>query len=330
MPIQRRCQRHSPDRTPGASMQASTAIQRRPFPRLELALAIALATTASAALAQPAAPGQVSWSASLTGIGQLDAGLDQGGNFSWNGVVAQGGVSRQFTPDFSAGLSLRYVHERWQFDTPSALGTVAPWGHINRPAVGFRIAQRITPQLGVFIAPELEWSYESGASASDAKSFGAVFGATQFFSPTLVLGIGAGVFRQIDKTRFFPLLIVNWQIDDQWRLSNPFQAGPAGGAGLELVRALGSQWELAAGASVRDYRFRLRHYGPTPDGLGRNQGVPVFARLTRQLGTQGRVDLYAGAVTGGKLRVLDPSGATVSSSSYRPAPLLAASATLSF
>ena len=329
MPIQRRCHRHSPDGT-GASMQASAARRRLASPGLELALAIGLATAASAALAQPAAAGPVSMTASLTGIGQLDAGLDQGGTFSWNGVVVQGGVTRQFTPDFSAGLSLRYVYEDWQFDTPSALGTVAPWGHLNRPAVGFRIAQQITPQLGVFIAPELEWSYESGASASDAKNFGAVFGATQYFSPTLVLGIGAGVFRQIDKTRVFPLLIVHWQIDDQWRVGNPFQAGPAGGAGLELVRALGSQWELAAGASVRDYRFRLRHDGPAPDGIGRNQGVPVFARLTRQLGTQGHIDFYAGAVTGGKLRVLDSNGATLSSSDYRAAPLLAASATLSF
>jgi len=298
--------------------------------RFDLAAAIVLATTASGAIAQSAATDQVSLSASLTGIGQLDARLDQGGKFSWNGVLVQGSAARQFTPEFSAALSLRYGYESWHFDEPSALGTVAPWGHINRPAVGFRIAQQIAPQLGVFIAPELEWSYESGASASDAKTFGAVFGATQYFSPTLVLGVGAGVFRQIDKTRVFPLLIVNWQIDDQWRVSNPLQAGPAGGAGLELVRALGSQWELAAGASFRDYRFRLRDDGPAPGGIGRNEGVPVFARLTRQLGPRGHIDLYAGAVTAGKLRVLDANGATLSSSSYHPAPLLAASATLSF
>ena len=128
---------------------------------------------------------------------------------------------------FSAAISLRYGFEGWHFDTPSALGAVAPWSHVNRPAVGFRIAQRVSQQLSLFIAPELEWSYESGASASDAKNFGAVFGAVQYFSPTLVLGVGAGIFRQIDKTRVFPLLIVNWQIDDDWRVeqSVPGRAG---------------------------------------------------------------------------------------------------------
>jgi len=328
MRIQRRCHLNSPGES-GAAMHASAATRWPACLSLGLSAALTLATT-SAALAQPAPPDSVSVSTSLTGIGQLESRLDQGGNFSWNGVIAQGAVARQFTPDFSAAISLRYGYESWQFDTPSALGTVAPWGDVNRPAVGFRFAQQISPQLGVFIAPELEWSYESGASASDAKNFGAVFGATRFFSPTLVLGIGAGIFRQIDKTRIFPLLIVNWQIDEHWRVSNPFQAGPAGGAGLEIVRALGGQWELAAGASVRDYRFRLRDDGPAPNGIGRNQGVPVFARLTRQLGPRGHLDLYAGAVTAGKLRVLDSSGATLSSSNYRPAPLLAASATLSF
>ena len=308
-----------------------TAARRRPGRLVaELATAIVLATPATAALAQAAAPGEVSASASLTGIGQLDARLDQGGNFSWNGAVVQAEATRQFTPEFSAAIALRYGYERWDFAAPSALGAVAPWGQINRPSVGFKLVERISPQVSVFVAPEFGWSYESGASASDAKNFGAVLGATKFFSPELVLGLGAGVFRQIDKTRVFPFLIVNWQIDANWRVSNPFQAGPAGGAGLELVRALGPQWELAAGASVRDYRFRLRDDGPAPGGIGRNQGVPVFARLTRQLGRQGHIDLYAGAVSAGKLRVLDANGATLTSSDYHPAPLLALSATLNF
>ena len=329
MPIQRRCHRSRPHE---AARAAGATAGRRwsACARLELVAAIALVATASSAPVFAAAPDEVTASASLTAIGELDSRLDGGGNFSWNAVLVQATATRQLTPELSAAISLRYGQERWQFDTPSALGAVAPWGRIHRPAVGFRVAQQITPQLGVFVAPEIEWSYESGASASDAKNFGAVFGATQYFSPTLVLGVGAGVFRQIDKTRIFPLLIVHWQIDDDWRVSNPFQAGPAGGAGLEIVRSLGAQWELAAGASFRDYRFRLRNDGPVPEGIGRNQGVPAFARLTRRLGAQGHVDLYAGAVTAGKLRVLDAHGATLSSQSYHPAPLLAASATLTF
>ena len=99
---------------------------------------------------------------------------------------------------------------------------------------------------------------------------------------------------------------------------------------LELVYAIDTQWEIAGGATYREYRFRLQGDGPTPDGIGRNQGIPVFARLTRKLGTQGRIDLYAGAIAGGELRVLNANGSTAASSDYKVAPLLGLTAALNF
>ncbi len=299
--------------------------------RLSWAWVAALALCAAAATnAQETKPSEVSGSASISGIDELRTNLDGGGNMSWSGVLAQGELTRKFTPEFSAGFVLRYGYESWHFSTPSALGTAAPWGNINRPAIGLKFAYQAAPDVSVFAAPEIEWDYEQGASASMGQNYGAVVGAMKFFSPTLVLGLGAGAFRQINHTMVFPFLVVNWQIDDKWRLSNPFQAGPAGGAGLELVYALAPDWELAAGATYRQYRFRLSSDGPTPDGIGRNQGVPVFARLTRRLAPQGRLDFYAGAVAGGQLRVLDSSGATLESSRYKLAPLLGITAALNF
>jgi len=295
-----------------------------------MATALLLGTTASVALAQGAKPGDVSGSASISAVTQLNTGLDGGGNFSWAGGIAQGEIKRQFTPEFSAGFSLRYGYESWHFDTPSALGATAPWGSINRPGVGLSFGYQATRDIGVFVTPQIEWNYESGASTGNAQNYGAVVGAAKLFSPTLYLGLGAGVYRQIDKTVAFPFLIVNWQIDDKWRVNNPFQAGPAGGAGLELVYALNPDWELAGGAAYRAYRFRLRSDGPTPDGIGRNQGVPLFLRLTTKPAAQARIDFYAGAVAGGQLRVLDANGSTVSSSDYKLSPLLGITAALNF
>jgi hypothetical protein len=90
------------------------------------------------------------------------------------------------------------------------------------------------------VVPQIEWDYESGASAGNAKNLGAVIGVTKVFSPTLVLGLGAGVFRQIDETKVFPFIIINWQIDDKWRLSNPLPAGPAGGGTFREYRYEGT------------------------------------------------------------------------------------------
>ena len=152
-------------------------------------------------------------------------------------------VTRQFTPEFAAGLSLRYDYQDWKWDDPAAFGGAAPWSKLNAPVIGLNLSYAIAPDWRLGFNPAVEWSGESGANAGDSLSYGAVLSATRIFSPDLVLGVGAGVFRQIDETKVFPFLVVNWKITDRLRLGNPLQAGPAGGAGLELAYALSDRWE---------------------------------------------------------------------------------------
>src|SRR4030095_12500651 len=102
------------------------------------------------------------------------------------------------------------------------------------------------PDLTLRIAPTIGWGYESGASTGEALIYGAIVSATKVFSPSLLLGVGAGVVRPIDGTEVSPFLIVNWQIDEHWRIANSFRAGPAGGAGVELAYTVDDLWELAA------------------------------------------------------------------------------------
>jgi hypothetical protein len=290
-----------------------------------------LLACASMAGAQGLAPGTVSTTVNAAALSQLDTDFDTGGGSSdWSAANVGLTVTRQFTSAFSAGFSLSYGAENWHFDAPGAFGGVAPWGDIRRPNIGLRFAYSTAPDLSWFVAPQLGWNYASGASASDGATYGAVFGATKVFSPDLVVGFGLSVFRQIDDTKYFPFVIVHWQITDKLRLSNPLQGGPAGGAGLELSYAWSNDWELGAGGAYRDYRFRLSDTAPTPAGLGRNSGVPLFARLTRRFGPTAQVDLYAGMVVGGRLQVLDASGATVQSSDYGAAPMIALSGSFAF
>ena len=293
-------------------------------------LVLGVLCAAGAAQAQRAAPGEVTTTLNATVLGETGTDLDGGGGFDWFGAHVGIDVKRQFTPALSLGFSAAYGSENWSFDTPGAFGPVAPWGNVLRPSIGLSLGYALAPDLSMFIAPQLEWSYESGASASDGQNYGAVLGVNKVFSPTLFAGIGLGVFRQIDEMRYFPFFIVNWQITDRWRLANPLQAGPAGGAGLELSYAFGNGWELAGGAAYRDYRFRLRSDAPVPNGLGRNSGIPVFAKLTHKFGPAAQIDLYAGVVADGQLRVLDASGSTVQQSDYGTSPMFALSGRFSF
>ncbi len=146
--------------------------------------------------------------------------------------------------------------------------------------------------------------------------------ATRIFSPDLVFGVGAGVFRQIDETKVFPFLVVNWKITDRLRLGNPLPAGPAGGAGLELAYAFDDRWELGGGGSYRSYRFRLKDDGPVPDGIGENRFFPLFARLTYHFDRATRADLYAAAFVNGKLTVARADGSDLTNDEYKTAPAL--------
>ena len=297
------------------------------MPCRALPCAMAIATVAAAMLptalpAQTPQPGEVTASAALSGIYQFDTDLDHGGSFRWAAGIASGSLTRQMTPQFSAGLALQYNYEDWKFSRPVAFGAVAPWSHLNDVNIAVDLNYTVGPDLVLGASPLFGWAFESGAKTGDALNYGAILTATKVFSPTLTLGAGVGVVRQIDDTKVFPFLIVNWQIDDRWRLGNPFPAGPAGGAGLELVYAPDDHWELAGGGAYRSTRYRLDDAGIAPGGVGENRFFPLFARVSRRFGRQTRIDFYAGIALAGRLKVEDANGATVAKDDYSTGPLV--------
>ncbi len=286
------------------------------------AVALAAALVLIAPFAQALSPGDVATSASITGFYQFDTDLDGGGDFRRSGGIASGSVTRAFTAHFSAGLTLRYDYEDWRFSQPARFGGTAPWGQINMPSVAGDLSYAAGSGILLGIIPDVGWSYESGAKTSDALIYGAILTATKVFSPDFMLGVGAGVFRKIDETKVIPFAIVRWQINEHWRLGNPFPAGPAGGAGLELVYQPDANWEISGGGAKQSTRYRLSGDGLAPGGIGDNRYYPLFVRIARNFGTQTSVDVYAGVAVGGRLRVIDTNGTTVASDDYATAPLV--------
>lgn len=285
-------------------------------------IAFTLAAVPCLALAQGLPPGTTVGSAALTGIAELDTDLDRGGSIRWAGAMASGSLLRQVTPQFAAGVSVQYEYQSWTFDQPAAFGGVAPWGDIMQPRVGLTFSYAPSADWRVVVSPSVAWAYESGASTGDALEYGAVLVASRVFSPRLTLGLGAAIYRQIDETKVFPFLAIDWKIDDRWRLTNPFPAGPVGGAGLELTYALAEQWEAGFGGTYRSYQFRLDRDGPVPGGIGENRAIPLFVRLSRNIGKAAQVDLYVAALVNGQLKVKNQDGQDLASDDYATAPVL--------
>ena len=253
-----------------------------------------------AAWAQPVEPGQITANASFSQLKQYESSLDRGGEVDWTGFMAGLNVARQVSAQTSLGFSLRYDYQDWSWHHLSP-GATAPWTQIGSPLLGANLSYAFAPGWRFGIAPSVEWSVESGAELGDGLSYGAIASFTRSYSPDFVIGLGMGAYHEIDREKVFPYLIVRWKLSERWRLGNPLQAGPAGGAGLELAYKVSEGWEASGGGSYRSTRFRLSSTGPTPNGLGEYAVTPVFLRLSRQVDRATRFDLYAIAMLNGRL-----------------------------
>ena len=295
-----------------------------------IAIAGCTALASRAALADTPAADGVTGTAALTAFGQFNTDLDSGGRFNWAGGIATATLARRFTPQLSVGLQLRYEYQSWNFDAPTAFGGVAPWKNLNAPSIGIPFSYAYSQDLFFNVTPIVQWAYENGAQTGDAQSYGAVAAVSKVFSPDLVVGLGVSAFRRIDKTQVLPFLVIDWKINEKWRVANPFAAGPIGGAGLEVVYTPDDQWEYAEGLAYRSYRFRLAQDAPTANGIGENSFIPLFLRVSRKFGKELRLDFYGALAAGGKLSVDNSDGSGRYSDNYKIGPVLGATLQVKF
>lgn len=259
--------------------------------------------------------------ASITPLYVGDSGIDGGGEYSMFGAIVRAGVQTGFGGTNLAGLTVNYDYLDYSFSDPAAFGGVAPWNVVRRYGVAAPLVFGVADRWALGFIPSVDWFRENGADEGEALTWGGVVSASRFFDGGNLLGLGVGVFQRLEKTSVFPLLLINWKLTDRWRLTNPLSAGPTGPAGLEIDYRLDGGWNIGLGAAWRTTRFRLSEAGPVPNGIGEESGLPVFLRATRNFGTGISMNLYAGVVTAGQLRIEDPDGNGLREVDVDPAPL---------
>lgn len=278
--------------------------------------------TALGVAGQVAAQAPDSFSYSISPVMNTKSDLDSGGEASFAGVLTTFGRSWSLSPQSSLGLRVNADYEDWDFDQARGFGGAAPWGQLYR--VGLSMPYSVMTDGGWYlgVTPMVDYSGESGANFSDALGYGASLSAARRVGYNLTLGVGVGAFSRIEENTLFPFLIIDWHLTDRMRLSNPFPAGPAGPAGLELSYALNANWEAGFGASYRSYRQRLDEDGPFAGGVGEHSYIPIYLRLGRDLSEAVKLSLYAGATTNATVRVEDADGNRLYEEDRDPAAML--------
>lgn len=287
------------------------------------ALFAALVLPLAAQMGPPLPPGKTVYSGEVLAVFQSKTDLDAGEEMSIDRLGFKFGMVRGLVGGSSIGGNFNYTQSDYSFSDVPAAGGFHPWDAVDQWQASLQYRYAINRASSLFLMPSVSSNRESGVSLSDSVEFGAIFGYTKQFSPSLALGFGGGVFHGLEDTSGFPVLFVYWQINESWRLSNPFRPGPSGPAGLEFVYTGLDGWDIGFGGGYRVTRFALDEVGPAPNGFGENTGAALFVRGSREFSNGGSLDLYVGTVVGGELELEDRTGARVARTDYDASPLFA-------
>lgn len=297
---------------------------------ISAAAAASLALLASGALAQPGAPGGWSRFASVTAIHQFGGDIDGGGSYGTSGAIVRIGTAGSVGAATFAGVTLNYDYLDYRFSDPVAFGGTAPWNTVQRLGFSVPINHVLGGGWGISFVPSFDWIGERGAKAGESFSWGAVAAATKRYADGSTLGLGIGAFDRFEQTTVFPYLVVDWPLTQRLRLTNPAVAGPTGPAGLELRYQADGGWDLGVGGAYRTIRFRLSDSGAVPNGIGEERGLPLFVRVSRDFGAGASLNVYAGAIVAGSLRLEDANGGSIVKEDFGTAPFVAATLSLRF
>lgn len=293
------------------------------FAALSLTVVVMALPASSHAQAEGSQAGQqIAVSFSASPVYQFEADVDGGGSLSVARYNFTVDMSSKVSKDLRLGLGLTYEYDNYDFSGLTGFPVARPWSGVNRFGASLPVNYSFAGNWRLFVSPSVQWAGESGAKWGDAVSYGAVAAVAYAFRPDAVVGLGAGVYSNIEKTTVFPYIAVNWQITERLRLINPFRTSPAGPAGLELAYVIDKHWEAGLGGAYRSYRFRLEEDGPIPNGIGEYKTMPVFARISYKFTPQIGLDVYGGATFLNKMRIDTPDGDKLYSTKADIAPLV--------
>jgi len=259
------------------------------------------------------------------GVHQSEADLDDGsGNFSKDRWFFMGGVDYAWSQRDSIGVSVGGGQTNYDFNDEKDSSGIEPWNKINDTRVTLTGRFGFGETGSVFIIPTLRFNGENGSKGSDS-TWGLFAAMTWRVKENLTIGPGIGIFSRLESgTKFFPVLAIDWDINDRWNLSTGRGLASSQGPGLTLSYKLNEDWSFGLTSRYENVEFRLDDEGPAAGGVGRDQSMPFIFTSTLSPNKNINLSVFAGVEFGGKLKLKDSMDNLVAESDYDAAFLFGA------
>ena len=263
---------------------------------------------------------------------QFDSDVDGGGEFNVTRLNGAVGVETKLEDNLKLTLRFTYALDAYDFSEAAGIsaGAAEPWDDIHTASAGALLSWQIDSHWTIFGGPVVQTAREAGTDFDDGLTAGGIIGATYIVSRELVIGGGLIVTSQIEESpRVSPIIIVNWVLKDDLRVSSRTSGNVLTSTGAELVFDPENKWEFALGIANYFSRFQLDDEGPSPNGIGEENATPLWLRATYGE-SNFHIDAVAGLILSGKLRLEDNEGHRIADEDYDPAPFIGAFATVQF
>jgi hypothetical protein len=289
------------------------------------------ATSATADAGEPAAftledpLAKVSFSLALESSFTTESDLSEAGSVSVVRLGPTFGVryAPQQTSFFDFSLGAEYSF--YEFD--GATGIVPsgePVDDFSEYLLGARYTGRVNDEWWWFVGGNASWAAEDGADLGDGFTASGMVGATYAINERLSIGAGLVVRSRIeDDALVYALPVVNWKINDQWTLETVSNA-------LRLSYAPAEDWAVYVAGGWESREFRLSENGPIPDGVMRDDRIPIVLGAVLRPGENIEFDIAAGSTVWGEYEFRDSTGAEIADADADPALLAMITARIRF
>ena len=254
--------------------------------------------------------------------GEVDL-TDSDGGFAVDRAFVAASLDFGWSMRDSIGISIGGGKSGYDFNDRSSFGGGKPWDDVNDARISLTWRSGFGDNGAFFLVPTARFDGESGAD--DETTYGLYAAAAWRLSDSLTIGPGLGAFTRLENsTRFFPILAIDWDINERLNLSTGGGLAASRGPGLTLNWQLNEDWSLGVSGRYEDIEFRLDDEGIAPGGVGRDLSLPVVFLATLEPSPKLKFSVFTGVELFGTLKLKDRDGRVLEESDYDPAPLFGA------